>query len=185
MGSRANGARLRVKREVIGDEQVKVAIAIIVQESRAQTPERAAHAGRLCYIRETTTIIPPECVAAVTGDVDIRVAVAVIIGCGNPLAMPFGGKSDVLRNVLEPTISQVPQQDIGQRCPILAGQKWSSLGKEEVKPTIPVIVKDSDSPTGRFAGPGVASLAALVLKGQLLGTKHQGSQRFQPREPGA
>ena len=59
-------------------EEVEIAIAVVVQEGGAQTPEGAAHAGLLGDVGESPVVIAPERVMAIASDVGIRIAVTVI-----------------------------------------------------------------------------------------------------------
>ena len=74
----------RVRRLVAGrrpakfNEEVEIAIAVVVQESGAQTSEGAAHAGLLGDVGESPVVIAPERVTAMASDVGVRIAVTVI-----------------------------------------------------------------------------------------------------------
>ncbi len=65
------------------DEEVKIAIAVVVQEGGAQTPEGAAHAGLLGDVGESPVVIALERVTAIASDVGIRIAVTVIVSHGD------------------------------------------------------------------------------------------------------
>ncbi len=65
------------------NEEVETAIAVVVQESGAQTPEGAAHAGFLGDVGESPVVIAPERVTAMASDVGIRIAVTVIVRHGD------------------------------------------------------------------------------------------------------
>ncbi len=79
----------RVRRLVAGrrpakfNEEVEVAIAVVVQEGGAQTPERAAHAGLLGGVGKSPVVIAPENVTAIASDVSVRIAVTVIVSHGD------------------------------------------------------------------------------------------------------
>jgi hypothetical protein len=79
----------RVRRLVAGrrpakfNEEVEIAIAVVVQESGAQTSEGAAHAGLLGDVGESPVVIAPERVTAMASDVGVRIAVTVIVSHGD------------------------------------------------------------------------------------------------------
>jgi hypothetical protein len=76
-------------------------------------------------------IVAPEGIASVAGHVDIGIAVTVIIGHGEALAIALGRQPGLGRDVLEAAIPQIAEQDIGgggRR----AGAEGSTLGEEEV-----------------------------------------------------
>ena len=145
----------RVEREIVGDEQVEIAVAVVIGEGRTQAPEAAADPGLGRDVGETAAIVPPERVAAVARHVDVGVAVAVVIGHGHPLAVAPGRQPRRCRDVLEPPAALVPQQDV-RRAPDVdepdairrrpGRQQRSALGEEQVEPAVAVVVEQSDAP---------------------------------------
>ena len=120
-------------------------------------------------------VVPPEGVATVAGDVHVGVAVAVVVGHGDALAVPLGVRPTCGRDVLEPASPTFSQQHVGRRARGLAdraaGTPWakkrsrSPSPSKSSRPTPPPVVS-----TGQ-AAPG---LAPFVAERQLLGAEDQG-----------
>ncbi|MFO0890856.1 MAG: hypothetical protein U0790_17135 [Isosphaeraceae bacterium] len=106
---------LRVESEVVRHEEVEVAVAVVVEEGGAEAPEGTAHPGLPGGVGETARVVPPEGILAISGDVEVRVAVAVVIGDGHSLAVGPGCEASLAGYVLELMVAQVPEQCVRRR----------------------------------------------------------------------
>src|ERR1700686_1200548 len=78
----------------LADEQIQLAVIVIVEPDRAGGPPRRAHSGFFRDIGESAvTVIVVKNVPAVLGDVDILEAVAVIISNRHALAVSASANS--------------------------------------------------------------------------------------------
>jgi hypothetical protein len=74
---------LHIEVHVAGNEEVDVAVAVIIRPRRARAEPAAAHAGLVGHILENAfPLIAIENIGAVAGDVKIEIAVVVVVGHG-------------------------------------------------------------------------------------------------------
>ena len=70
--------------DVATHKQIQVAVAVIIHPGGAAAPPTAAHSGLGRYFTEgTVAIVAEQLIAAVAGDVDIQVAVVVVVTYGH------------------------------------------------------------------------------------------------------
>ena len=84
----------RVKREVIGDEEIEVAILIEVAEGGPEAPASAADSRFFGHVGEPAllAIVSPERVSAVTRHVHVGIAVGIVVSHRHPLTISLGAE---------------------------------------------------------------------------------------------
>ena len=75
--------------DVVGDKEVEVAVAVVVEEAGAGAPARVGDAR--VHRGEDATVVAVEGVGTVVGDVEIRIAVGVVVGGCYPESVPRVG----------------------------------------------------------------------------------------------
>ena len=74
--------------EIVDDEQIEVSIPVIIEEARAAAPRRIADSGVLGDVCEgAIAVVTVKHIRSEIGDVDVGVAIVVVIGAGNALSV--------------------------------------------------------------------------------------------------
>ena len=108
--------------DVVADEQVEVAVVVDVEERRAGEPAVGAlGVGGLGDVVEVPLAVVAEQVAAADGrDVEVGVAVVVVVAHGHALAVEGLVQPGLLRDVLEVPLAVVAVEGLGR-----GGLPWS------------------------------------------------------------
>ncbi len=95
---RRRGREIEV--HVIGDDEIELAVAIVVNEGAAASPSlaRSADARLVGHIGEDTVIVVVETVLAVVGDVEIFPAVVVVVADTDALSPAAGAQDPTSRS---------------------------------------------------------------------------------------
>ena len=103
--------------DVVADEQVEVAVVVDVEERRAGEPAVGAlGVGGLGDVLEVALAVVAEQMAAADGrDVEVGVAVVVVIADGDALAVEGLVEAGLLRHVLEVPLAVVAVEGLGRR----------------------------------------------------------------------
>ena len=85
---RAPQVDLRRPLHVVGDEQVQLAVAVVIEPCGAGAEIRVLDAGRLCDVAElAVALVVEQAVAFERGDVDVVAAVVIVVGDGDAHAV--------------------------------------------------------------------------------------------------
>ena len=115
--------RLEPHVDVVGDEQVEPAVAVVVGERRAGRPSRIADAGLLGHVRERpVTVVAIQLVRAVAGDVEVVPAVVVEVGGDGTHAPPRVAHAGLVGDVDERAVTLIPPQ-LAARAPGIARRR--------------------------------------------------------------
>src|ERR1039458_4018094 len=99
--------------DVVGNEEVEAAVAVIIDEGAACVPARAfaRHAGLLADIgKGSIPVVVIEDILAVVGDEEIVPAIVVVVADANPLSPAGVGEPSFCGHVGESAITIVPEQ---------------------------------------------------------------------------
>ena len=171
----------RVKREVIGDEEIEVAILIEIAEGSPQAPASAADPRFFGYVGEPAAlaIVSPECVSAVARHVNVRVAVGIVVSHGHALTVSLRAQLHVLRDVLELAIANDFSATHQMKDWLaLFGFSGPPCAKKRSRRPSPSKSSTPDSAAGRLHRPRRARLAAFVLKREILFPEDERRQRL-------
>src|SRR5206468_8546171 len=85
---RAPQVTLRSPLDVVGDEQVDLTVLVVIEPGGRGGEIRIVDAGSLGYVAKlSATFVMEQAVAFERGDVDVFLAVVVVVGTGNPHAV--------------------------------------------------------------------------------------------------
>src|SRR5580658_7343401 len=80
----ADFAVLRVPEHVTRDEKIEVAVIIVIEEAGRAAPASSCYSGLCGYVRESSVpVIVIERIFPVVGDVEIGIAVVIVIAHGH------------------------------------------------------------------------------------------------------
>ena len=144
----AAGAGLRrVELEVVRDEEVEPAVAVVVEEGRAAAPEPVVDTGPRGHVAETAAaLVVVEDAAAVGGDVHVRPAVVVVVPHREAHPPPQAADPGALRDLGEGPVAVVAEEGV----PPAAG---AGVGLErardevDVQPAVAVEVEEPAAAT--------------------------------------
>ena len=148
--------------EVAGDEQVQLAVVIVIEKTRRGGPAAAFDARARRHVRERAiAIVVIEDVVAVTRDVDIREAVIVVVAGGNPHAVvPVAGAVEArsLRHIREAAIRVLAIQTVpvGRLSARKSSRKFyrvvetPAVDEENVEQPVVVVIEEGHSATHGF-----------------------------------
>ena len=131
--------------DVAADEQIEVAVAIIVQPGGTAAPGTGGHGGAGGDIREgPVALIAIELIAAVAGDVDVEEAVVIVVAHGDTGGEhAIAGETGFGRYIFEFPVAQVAVEGVaGGR---LAVSQVGSVSEEQVGEAVVVEVDDADA----------------------------------------
>jgi hypothetical protein len=149
------GDRVRVG-DVVGDEQVEAAVAVVVEEGTAGAPARpcARDPGARGDVGEPAApVVVEELVEPVVGDVDVGAAVVVEVADAGTLPPARAVDAGPAADLGEPAAAEVVIEEV-RACgaPVEAG----AVDEEEVRATVGVVVE------GGRAGPRALEQRPLI-----------------------
>ncbi len=149
--------------DVVGDEQIEVAVAVVVDECAARVPARAfaRHAGFLADIGESAVaVVVIENVLAEVGDEQIVPAIVVVVADANALS-PAGVRDAGLRgHVGESAVAIIAKK---MRSRLAAGGKAfqpRAVHEKNIEPAVVVVIVEGDAAARGFQQIFVFVLAA-------------------------
>src|SRR5437667_6011710 len=156
-----NWSRSQIKIDVVGDEQIEFAVAIVVDKRAASVPTLAvpAHPGFVGHIGERAiAVIVVKHVLAKIGDEEIFEAVIVVIANADPLSPAGVGYASLQSNVGECAVSII-FEEMG-RWFLALGETFQarSVHQENVEPAVVVVIIKSNA-----AASGLKQIFVLVL----------------------
>ena len=143
-----NWRRLQIEINVVGDEEIELSVAIVIEEGAACSPADSLSSDScfLAYIGEgAVAVVVIQHVLAEVGDEQVVVAVVVVIADADALSPPRVLKTRLQGDVGESPVAIVLEEVIER---LLAGWKAfesSSVDEEDVEPAIVVIVVKGDA----------------------------------------
>src|SRR6185295_12016809 len=116
------GQLVEVDLDVAADEEVEIAVAVVVREAAAGGPAAALDAGRRGDVGEgAVAAVPVEVVGAQRGDVEVLPAVAVDVGDAGAHAPAGVSDAGLDRDVDEAAVAEVAVERAGRRRRLLRG----------------------------------------------------------------
>ena len=142
---------IEVESDVVGDEEIEVTIAIVIDESCARRPSRIANLGLLCNIAESSiAVIFEEMIRPYAGDIKIVEAVVVIIRDRYAHAPADVTHPSFVRNISETTVAIV----MVERAPGFSIRLQKVDGERvyeiDIQISVVVVVKNCYSATHRL-----------------------------------
>src|SRR5437667_9654309 len=156
-----NWSRSQIKIDVVGDEQIEFAVAIVVDKRAASVPTLAvpAHPGFVGHISERAiAVIVVKHVLAKIGDEEIFEAVVVVVTNADALSPAGVGYASLQSNVGECAVSIILEK---MRRRLLApGETFQvrSIHKKNIQPAIVIVIVKSHA-----AARGLKQSFVLVL----------------------
>ncbi len=156
-----HGRGRQIQIDVVGDEQIELAVAVVVHKCAAGVPALAiaGDAGLLAHIGErAVAVVVVENILAEVGDEQIFEAVVVVVADADALS-PAGVRHAGLRgDVGEGAVAIVLEQ---MRGGFLSGREafqTRAVHQENIQPAVVVVVVESDAAAG-----GLQQIFVLVL----------------------
>ena len=143
----------QIEIDVVGDEQIELAVAVVVDKSAPGAPgfSVAGNFGFLADVGEgAVSVVVVEDVFAVVGDVKIFPAVVVVVADAYALAPPGVSQAGFCRDVGESAVMVVAIKVARWGFPWREGIKRRAVHHKNVGPAVVVIVKDGDAGAGGF-----------------------------------
>ena len=155
-GALARSGRGReIKVHIIGHDQIKFAVAIIVNESATCAPglPRAGHSSLLCDLGEDAALVVIQAILAVVSYIQIFPAVIVVVSNADALSPASCrearlrgdiGESPIVIVAIEMVAGSLPSRKFRE----LGFVQLRSIHQENVGPAIVVVVEDGDAGAG-------------------------------------
>jgi hypothetical protein len=157
------GRKGEVEVHVVGDGEVELAVAVVVDEGTAGAPlfSCSGDSGLLGYLFEgAIALVVEEAVFAVAGDVEIVESVVVIVSDAGALAPACGDETCLRGDIGEGAVVIVVEEVVGGFGGIVLGlcvREIGAVDEEDVGPAVAVVVEnghagaggDIDEPGGR------------------------------------
>ena len=156
-----NRSSSQIEIDIVGDEEIEFAVAIVVDKRAAGVPALAvpAHARFISYIRERAiTIVVIKNVLAKVADKEVLEAVIVVIANADALSPAGVGYASLQSNVGECAVSII-FEEMG-RWLLALGETFQarSVHQENVEPAVVVVIIKSNA-----AASGLKQIFVLVL----------------------
>src|SRR5262245_36787377 len=158
------GRGLEVEVDVIGDEEVEVAVLVVIDEGRAAPPSglQARHADLLRYVREhALAVVFIKRVPAVVRNEKVVEAVVVVIADADRLPPPRASQPRLFGHVGESPVTVVAVETICRLLPFRKAAEARPVDEEEVEPAVVVVIEPGDTAAGRFQQVFVLALVAV------------------------
>ena len=140
--------RRRIEVDVVGDEQIEAAVAVVVEEAAAGAPalRRSRHAGLLGHVGErAVAVVVVEDVAAPVADEQIVEAVVVVVADAAALSPARMRQPGLARHVGEGAVAVVVEQVTGRLRRLHRRIEAGAVHQEDVQPAVVVVVEQRDT----------------------------------------
>jgi len=148
-----NGRGFQVEIDVIGDEKIEVAVAIVVDESAASVPAlaRAGDTGFLADVGEgAVAVVVVENIFAEVGDEKIVETVVIVIADAHALSpagmMQAGFGSDISEGAVAIIFEKMRNRFLASRKTF----ETPAVDEENIQPAVVVVIIKSDTAAGGF-----------------------------------
>ena len=158
-----HGRGRQIEIDVVGDEQIEVAVAIVVDEGAAGIPARAfaRHASLLADVGESAVaVVVIQNVLAEVGDEQIVPSVVVVVADANTLSPARVRDSGLRSDVGESAIAIVLEKMRSRLAARGKAFQARAVHQKNVEPSIVVVVVEGNAATGGFEQVFVLVLAA-------------------------
>ena len=136
---------------VVRDEQIQIAVAVIIGPAARARPARVSDARLPGHLGEgPVAVIPVEHVRPEVGQIDVRVAVPVVIRNARAHAPAAKGDAGMLRNVGEGPVALVVVQTVGRQATGPERLNRRGVGEIDVKPAVLVVIDESHAAAHRL-----------------------------------
>ena len=134
-----------------GYEQIQLTVVVIVKPHGAGGP---AGCGHTCFLRDVSkcsvAVVVIKNIAAITCDIEIDPAIAVIIGSGDAHTKTGSSHSCFVGDVSESAVMIIMVEGVlqrGRRCKEI---RWSTVDQINIHPTVVVIIQKGTTGADRF-----------------------------------
>ena len=147
-GDGLSGVELHVSRDI----EIGAAVAIVIEEHGPGGPEAAReNAGFFRSVAErAVTVVAEQEIAAVAGDQNIIVAIAVIIGDGDAHAPAGRPQSSLFSDVGEGSVAVVVVQRADRLTAASVRFQTGAANQHDVEPAVAVVIEERASASDRF-----------------------------------
>jgi hypothetical protein len=136
--------------DVVGNEEIEAAVAVVVEEGGARREAAVADAGFRRDVREAPVAeVAEEAVAAERGEVHVDEAVVVVVGRGDAHAVRLDVEAGALRHVLERAVAFVAVER-GQRGGPRPARETRRGHEQQVLPAVAVEVEEGGARAHRL-----------------------------------
>ena len=128
---------------VMADKQIQLAIPVIVDKSRARAPAARGHARFRGHVGERAiSVVVVQHVVRKTRDVNVRIAVVVVIADGNPHAINAAVRyAGGLRHIRKRSVGILAVERIPARLAIHRELVASALHQKNIQPPVLVVIE--------------------------------------------
>ena len=146
------GLRLEVVVDVAGDEEIELAVAVVVSPRGSGGPVAEGDAGLLCDVgKGAIVVVVEEAIFAEVGDVEVGPAVVVVVTDGNAEAPAVVGDSGLGGDVGEGSIVIIVEEGgVWRHSFVVHGRNGAAVDEVDVHPAIVVVVEQSDAGADAF-----------------------------------
>ena len=150
--------------DVVADEQIEIAVVVDVEERRAGEPAIGPlGVGRGGDVVEVPLAVVAEQIAAADRrDVEVGIAVVVVVAHGDALAVERLVEPGFLGDVLEVSLAVVAIEGLGRRGLDLVAGPVRRVDEEQVLVAVAVVVEEGDARAHRLGQELVAEGAVVV-----------------------
>src|SRR2546422_2171947 len=144
---------VEVNLRIVADEQVEIAIAVIVKPDRTGRPSALVlYAGLFRDIRKSTVaVIVKERGSRCSGHVQIGVTIVVIVGCRDPHSIERQAVNGGLRSdILKFSVSQIVIERISYWPRTLSLRSLTAIYKKNVEKTVTIVINEGHAAARSF-----------------------------------
>ena len=142
---------VQVELDVPANEQVEVAVAVVVGEAATGRPAGGRHAQVLRHVGEGALAgVAVQPVPADPGDVDVLPAVAVDVGDAQPHAPAGMGNTGLGGDVAKRAVAQIAVESARRRLRVVRGVDRERVDEVDVQQAVAVVVEQPDAAAHRL-----------------------------------
>src|SRR5262249_5837237 len=128
---------------VAADEQVEIAIPVIVEPGGARAPRGTRSSRRACYLGEgAIAVVMKQMAAAVGGEIQVRMAVVIIVSHRSPHPIAVDRQPDLACGVFEAAVRPLVIEGRVERAPAFEAREAGGVDQEQIEAAVAVIVEE-------------------------------------------
>src|SRR6185437_7600663 len=138
--------RVQIERQVVGDEKIQMAVAIIIDPGAAGPPQ-LRRLDKACFFRHVgecaIPVVAVEDVLAPVSDEEVFEAIVVVVANGNGARPSFANKPGLFGDIGESAVAVVLIKAIGRA--LRRALQASAVECENIEPTVVVVIEKRDA----------------------------------------